>query len=653
MKKYLPPQIVAPFICATALILALGCSKETEQPAPTPASQSAPAPPASSTQQASSSSTRQTPAEANSFYLVMEKLDQGGQVYAYLSTEQWLTGVSGKLDGLKSALIENIPASTEERAQIDKGVAAAIRFIRNSGMEDISGIGFSGFAVEKDLHRSKFIIHHYPGKGNGFGWSVFGDEPGELEGLRLLPATTAVASSSKFDLPGLWAAIEAEVKAAGFPQADEQLNQAKGMFAMMTGLDFEKFLGSLGGEYGLAITLDKAQPVQIPGEQVTTIPRPDILIFSTVNDTMVFDRLISMAKAQEMPILEDESNGVKTASMPVPIPIGAEYKLTVASTKGLLLIGTSPTIVQDALSVRAGDKPGLTSTPEFKELAQGIPMEANSFSYVSKAFGVEYMNFQMKTMELNSASSDIPMPLVRKMLESFSKPAASFGTFRNTEEGWMWSGNSTTPTATQFAAAAVVAPAGLLAAIAIPNFVKARSTAQRNTCIAHLKQIDGAKQQWAIDNKKNGADIPTKADLYGLTMYLKREPTCPNGGVYTINPVNADPTCSHGKGHTLNPHSQSSPPPSSFGPPRAFRTAPRSNRDLCIVNLRQMDGAKQQWAIDNKKDGADLPKDTDLFGPTLYITNKPTCPDGGAYTLGSIRENPVCSHGDSKGHKLH
>src|SRR5579871_5721695 len=57
----------------------------------------------------------------------------------------------------------------------------------------------------------------------------------------------------------------------------------------------------------------------------------------------------------------------------------------------------------------------------------------------------------------------------------------------------------------------VVAIIGLLAAIAIPNFVRARTTAQKNACIANLKQIDGAVQQWALENKK------TSTDTYLLT----------------------------------------------------------------------------------------------------------------------------------------
>ena len=90
----------------------------------------------------------------------------------------------------------------------------------------------------------------------------------------------------------------------------------------------------------------------------------------------------------------------------------------------------------------------------------------------------------------------------------------------------------------------VVAIIGLLAAIAIPNFVKARATAQKNTCIANLKQIDGAKQQWAIEAKQAGTASPAAADLYGTTLYIKVAPTCPLGGSYTVGAVNANPVCS-------------------------------------------------------------------------------------------------------------
>ena len=98
----------------------------------------------------------------------------------------------------------------------------------------------------------------------------------------------------------------------------------------------------------------------------------------------------------------------------------------------------------------------------------------------------------------------------------------------------------------------VVAIIGLLAAIAIPNFVRARTASQKSACIANLKQIDGAKATWALENKKTAANTPTTGDLYGTTAYIRDEPSCPGGGTYAINAVDSKPTCTlFGSGHTL------------------------------------------------------------------------------------------------------
>ena len=84
---------------------------------------------------------------------------------------------------------------------------------------------------------------------------------------------------------------------------------------------------------------------------------------------------------------------------------------------------------------------------------------------------------------------------------------------------------------------------GLMAAIAIPNFVKARDISMQNACINNLRQIDTAKNQWALEHNKQATDTPTESDL---TPYLKNHqfPQCPAGGVYTIGQDFNSPTCS-------------------------------------------------------------------------------------------------------------
>ncbi len=96
----------------------------------------------------------------------------------------------------------------------------------------------------------------------------------------------------------------------------------------------------------------------------------------------------------------------------------------------------------------------------------------------------------------------------------------------------------------------VVLIIGILMAIAVPNFVKARDSSRTNSCIANLKQTDSAKEQWAMDNKKSTGDAVAYTDLVGATLYMKSTPSCPSGGTYTVNPVGTTPTCDK-TGHVL------------------------------------------------------------------------------------------------------
>src|SRR2546422_11152928 len=74
----------------------------------------------------------------------------------------------------------------------------------------------------------------------------------------------------------------------------------------------------------------------------------------------------------------------------------------------------------------------------------------------------------------------------------------------------------------------VVLIIGILLAIAIPNFVKARETSRTKSCIANLKQIEAAKEQWAMETKAAATATPAATDLYGTSAYLKNTPLCPS-----------------------------------------------------------------------------------------------------------------------------
>lgn len=226
------------------------------------------------------------------------------------------------------------------------------------------------------------------------------------------------------------------------------------------------------------------------------------------------------------------------------------------------------------------------------------------------------------------------------------------------------------------AIAVVIVP--VMAGIAVPNFIEARNTTQRNICINNLRMIDIAKQQWALENNKNPNDVPTP---YDLAPYIKDgfiSLHCPGGGFYVINKLDEVPTCSISN-HVLDFHRPFVPakPPradSRFTAPPTFNPRPSvfpsqrtnlsifntntlmgrlqgqeaNNRARCMANLRAIEMAKRTWARRNHKQSTDIPTLFELI-PYLPGQRLPVCPSGGTYSFGTTEENPSCT---ITGHRL-
>lgn len=86
----------------------------------------------------------------------------------------------------------------------------------------------------------------------------------------------------------------------------------------------------------------------------------------------------------------------------------------------------------------------------------------------------------------------------------------------------------------------VVAIIGLLAAIAIPSFLNARTKSQQNACINNLRQIDGAIDQYKLDH---GNTNPGSVDSDLVPVYISRKPRCPGTAGDTAYAIASPPTC--------------------------------------------------------------------------------------------------------------
>ncbi len=99
----------------------------------------------------------------------------------------------------------------------------------------------------------------------------------------------------------------------------------------------------------------------------------------------------------------------------------------------------------------------------------------------------------------------------------------------------------------------VVLIIGILVAIAVPNFIRARESSRTKACIANLRQIDGAKEQWAMTNNI-AQDHPNAINVNNILVaggFIKSNPVCPSGGAYSGNLLSQPPTCSTGGVHLL------------------------------------------------------------------------------------------------------
>lgn len=101
----------------------------------------------------------------------------------------------------------------------------------------------------------------------------------------------------------------------------------------------------------------------------------------------------------------------------------------------------------------------------------------------------------------------------------------------------------------------VVAIIGLLCTMAIPAFMKSRNLSQMNACINNLRQLDGAKEECALEFTWSNGTPVIDGDS-NVNAYIKflcgttNTPDCPGGGIYTYNPIGTNPTCNIA-GHAL------------------------------------------------------------------------------------------------------
>ena len=433
LRRRFSPAVLA--LCSGSLLLA-GCGPggstnpanttkyEAAAPSATP---SAPAAPPS--------------AVPNSFDEVAARLDRGGSFYLYWSLAQFLDGLSGQIAKLRDG-IPTGDMTPKDREQMDTYFKLGTDLVKNSGVEQITGLGVSSLDVEPAVTRHTVFAHHYKGKMTGLLNTLLGTSTHPLTALNLLPADTALASSGDYDLAALVHTILKTVDDSGIPELKQATADNLQKFQSATGMTLDEFLGSLGQEMTVVLTLDPAKKINVPMGAAggsMSIPLPRLALLIEVKDDKLFNK-VDQTVAALPSIIKTEEPGLKMRTFVYPVMPDYELRASVARWDKYLVIASDDHLLRDMMAAQKGG-PGFKASPLYAKLSPGLPTEGNGFALQTRAFTSLVLDYQKQAMATQKGTTPAQYQWLQKVMLS-QAPRDQFSVHGHVENGWLTVGKT-------------------------------------------------------------------------------------------------------------------------------------------------------------------------------------------------------------------
>ncbi len=374
----------------------------------------------------------------NTYWRVTSRLDPGGEAFAYFHAEEVGKAAQAVLDGL----LRNVASLPEcSRDQAMKGLGMIDLMFKGYGLDEISGVGFSSFAIQPGLHRVRAVIHHRPGRNKGLLWNILGPSPRSLDEAEMLPAGAALATVSDYDFFKLieWTSqIAPRIAAQGgasvqAPTPEQSMAMVKAGL-QMAGIDYDRLRKSYGGRLGMVLALDPEKRVVLPAkERPLSIPEPEFALMMRVNDTYLLDTLRAKLPPQAQAKFSD-AGGVKKIAFPrLPLPLPLE---PVVVQQGEWLIAASrPALAEKILDRRT---PRLAASAAFREISAKAPRRGNGFGYIDPLLP----RLVAQALRENMAGFQ-PRPALEKILAVLEGGRGLYWVVENTDEGLIYTMNHT------------------------------------------------------------------------------------------------------------------------------------------------------------------------------------------------------------------
>ena len=494
-------------------------------------------------------------ARLQAFDEISAELDRGGDLFVVANAGDALQDYLSEV----VEVLNLIPGEMDPSAAVLKQVLPKVEpFLAQHGFFAGQGFGLSIYPTPNGQARLKAFVRRDPEQSGTALWrACVGRLPHAMPIHAYLPDDAVLVRSSTADLKALRDLIFAGFHELGGEQGRTQLEQGKQMAAALLGVPLDTLVDSVGEEMLLSLMLSETATVTLPGNGTQPglqIPQPSFLVVLKVADDSIVDLIKGQFAKMQMTLPESESGDARIFSIPIPVPGPVPVQFTLARHGNYLLLGSSQDSITRALAAQQGEA-GLLQSATYRDAFKDAPKESNGIIYVAKRLG-ELIGEIQKDALTSAADLEGGVTLDPKLVQRITGMGDKMHvamTILNKPAGVLVSGE-TGMGARELVGASLAAPMGLMAAIAIPSFVKARSESQLRACINNLRILDAAKEQAALEqNWANAQLVETGSEEEAAAlMYIKGQalPTCPKSGSYTWGVIGVDPTCTM-PGHSL------------------------------------------------------------------------------------------------------
>ncbi len=398
---------------------------------------------------------------------------------------------------------------------------------------------------------------------------VLGGEPRPRKGLHLAPEQTQLFVSADLSLRN---AIQIVYDIAAITHPGEgaaQIDQGFEMAQAFTTVPWKEALQSLEGEMIAAVWADD-QDWRKGGTDQDPIEYPAIhyLVALQSSDTTLHDGLLNWAQMQTFTVEPTESGDVTISTLVPPNFLKDAPRISLARDETFTYFASEPAVLSSALERLAAESGGLASSAEFQRMRSGFPAECNAVLFVNKSINDISIEFTRRNIPDGEENAARLVDTLQEIGSQLSAPISTLAVGVQQPDGVLFTSRGP-KSGRAHGLMTTSAAFGVMAAIAVPNFIEARGRAiearHRQACRENQYYLARQFGQYMQDNNITsvaegiegigGASQTTPADgswvgtLIGPDHYIRFEPVCPSGGVYTFNDTDANPdlppvTCS-------------------------------------------------------------------------------------------------------------